>query len=279
MRRRDWTIAVAAVLGCLAAAPAAAGAAVLSANGAAARDCAAARVDPGARGVALQAWKAPAAGFVDVGLVGGPAGDWDLAVFHPGERSAAGASTAFGSNERVTTWVKRGERILVQGCRRLASGPRSASLSFELFRRADIPPVSDERISLESVAISGPQDVARLQGLGLDVTHDVSAGAATVATYSDAERALLGANGFAAETVVPDLVAADAADRAAEARSGSALRRGAALPSGRTTYREYSDYTTEMKDLAEDNPTIAREITIGNSFENRPIRGSRSRAT
>ena len=132
--------------------------------------------------------------------------------------------------------------------------------------------MDDERISLESVAISGPEDVARLEGLGLDVTHDVSSGAATVAVYSDAERALLGANGFSAETLVADLVAADEADRKAESR-GVALRGGGSLPSGRTAYREYVDYTTEMKDLAEAHPTIAREITIGTTFEGRPIQG------
>ncbi len=236
------------------------------------RDCAD-RVEPGTAGVARHAWTAPAAGQVDVNLHGGTGGDWDLAVFHAGERRAAGASTGFGSQERVTTWVRRGERILVQGCRRQAAGSRSVPVSFDLFRRADLPPVSEERISLESVAISGPEDLGRLEALGLDVTHDVSSAAATVATYSDAERALLGASGFASETLVEDLAATDAANRKAEARGGPQLHRGAGLPSGRTGYREYADYTTEMKDLAEDRPAIVREVTIGNTFEGRPIEG------
>ena len=189
MRRRDSIIAVAVGIACAGLVPPA-GAAELSAGDAAARDCAV-RAVPGAAGVDRFVWEAPAAGLLDVDLAGGPGGDWDLAIFHRGERRAAGASTSFGSQERVTTWVRRGERLVVQGCRRQAGGPAAVPLSFDLFRRADMPEVDDERISLESVAISGPEDVARLERLGLDVTHDVSPGAATVALYSDAERALL----------------------------------------------------------------------------------------
>ena len=74
------------------------------------RDCAAQRLDPASAGVALHTWTAPAAGLVTIDLTGGPAGDWDLAAFHRGEPAAAGASTAFGSTERVTAWVARGER-------------------------------------------------------------------------------------------------------------------------------------------------------------------------
>lgn len=255
-----------------AAIPPGATAAALQADRAVARECAAER-HVGDEGVGVRAWRAPATGLLDIELAGGPGGDWDLAVFHPREERAAGASSAFGSDERVTTWVTRGERLLIQGCRRSADGPRSVPLSFDLFPRSSIPPVSHERISLESVAILGTDDLARLEALGLDLTHDVSPDAATVATYSDAERALLAASGFAARTLVGDLVAAGEADRAQEARQAKALRRGAGLPSGRTAYREYSDYTTEMKGLAEDNPTIAREVTIGNTFENRPIQG------
>jgi len=45
------------------------------------------------------------------------------------------------------------------------------------------------------------------------------------------------------------------------------------LPSGRTQYRQYTDYTDELTDLAEAEPEIAREVTIGMSLEGRPIQG------
>jgi carboxypeptidase T len=256
----------------VAAAPAAARAETLASPEAAPRDCAAQRFVPGARGVARAGWIAPSPGLLDIDLPGGPAGDWDLAVFRAREERAVAASTAFGSDERVTLAVAGGERLLVQACRREEAGPAAVDVGFDLFRRADFPARADERASLESVRISGPEDLARLEALGLDVTHDVTATAATVAAYSDAERARLAANGFEAETLVADLAAADEAARAREA-SAAARRGGSALPSGRTTYRQYADYTTEMKALAADHPEIAREVTIGDTYEGRPIQG------
>ena len=45
------------------------------------------------------------------------------------------------------------------------------------------------------------------------------------------------------------------------------------LPSGRTEYRQYVDFTDELDALATANPDIAREVTIGTSLEGRPIQG------
>ena len=63
----------------------------------------------------------------------------------------------------------------------------TAELTGSIRRPAPAP----RAVSLESVAISGADDVERLERLGLDVTHDVTDTTATVALYSDAERALL----------------------------------------------------------------------------------------
>ena len=194
--------------------------------------------------------------------------DWDLAVFEDGE--AIGASTSFGSAERATVWVERGDRLAIQACRRLGDD-QSVPLTLDLYETAP-PGPSDERFSLEEVAVSGPADVARLEALGLDVTHEVTGSSATVAVYSNAQRAVLAAAGFSSEPVVRDLVAADAADRAAEQRAAATGARSD-LPTGRETYRVYEDYTTEMKQLAESNPTLVREVVIGQTFEGRPIQG------
>ena len=251
--------------------PAVAPAETLRAGEAVARDCAE-RHPAGTPGTAHRTFTAAEAGLLTATLSGGPAGDWDLALFRAGSGRPAFASTAFGSDERAQAWVGGGEEVVAQACRR--SGAAGVPLEFDLFALADAPPVPDERISMESVAISGPGDLARLEQLGLDVTHDVSPTAATVATYSDAERALLAAGGFEATTLIFDLEAADAADRSTErAEVRAAKRGGMALPSGRTSYRQYADYTTEMKNLAEAHPQVAREVTIGTTLEGRPIQG------
>ena len=264
-------VGLAAALLALAVPGTAAGAETLRVGEAVARDCAE-RLPAGTPGTAQRTFTAAEAGLLTATLSGGPAGDWDLALFRAGSARPAFASTAFGSDERAEAWLGAGDEVVAQACRR-AGGP-AVPLDFGLFPLSELPSIPDERISLESVAISGPADAERLERLGLDVTHDVSETSATVATYSDAERALLVANGFEATTLIADLPAADDADRRAErADARAAKRSGSSLPSGRTSYRQYSDYTSEMKDLAEAHPQIAREVTIGTSLEGRPIQG------
>jgi hypothetical protein len=262
-------VGIAALASALAASPASG--ATVSSDRAVVRDCAAEALPAGAAGADRRSWRAPADGLVTVDLDGGSRPDWDLALFRNDDGRAVNASTSFGSTERATTWVASGDRVVAQACRR-QGGRNSVRLGFDLFRLADVPPIPDQRISLESVPISSPDELRTLEALGLDVTEDISPTDATVALYSDAERALLQSAGFTSQTLIADLPAADAADRRLEAR---AARRGtpATLPSGRTEYRQYADYTTEMKDLADNNPAIARQITIGTTFEGRPIEG------
>ena len=95
--------------------------------------------------------------------------------------------------------------------------------------------------------------------MGIDVTHQVGPDSATVVLYSREERLRLLERGFGVETLVPDLAAADAADRRAEARV--AVRgTGSELPSGRTQYRQYIDYTDDLEAIATDHPEIARQM-------------------
>ena len=121
---------------------------------------------------------------------------------------------------------------------------------------------------MESVSISGPDDLRRLERMGFDVTHDVSPTDAAVVLHSDAERARLAGAGFETRVLVFDMAAKSAADRQAEAAVNSR-----ALPSGRTTYRVYDDYVNEINALAVDNPGLVRKLTLGQSFEGRPIFG------
>jgi len=213
-------------------------------------------------------WTAPTRGFVTARVAGGPRGDWDLAAFQRGGE-LAGASTAFGSDERVDLFVERGEGFVFQGCRR-DGGPASVPFSLS-FQHLGVP-TPTEPPELASVSIAGPDDVAELERLGIDVTHEIDADSATVVLYSREERLRVQEEGFGVTTLIPDLGAADTADRLSEARVAA---RGVAsgIPSGRTQYRQYADYTTDLKALAEAEPEIAREVTIGTSLDDRPIQG------
>ena len=243
----------------------------LRAGDAVARTCAARDLAPGAPGADSASWTVPGDGFATVSLAGGArGGDWDLAVFGPGAGDALGASTSFGSAERVGLWVDAGDRLEIQGCRR-SGADASVALEVEL-ARVEAPPPSRERISLESVSLTGPGDLLRLERLGVEIADGASANAATVTLYSDAELARLAAAGFATATLVADVAAADRADRAAELRAAAAPGRSA-LPTGRETYRVMEDYTSEMKQLAEQHPDLVRPIVIGTTVEGRPIEG------
>jgi hypothetical protein len=247
--------------------PGSASAETLRADTAVKRTCAARALSPAAPGAATASWTAPAEGLLTARLDAGPQPDWDLALLRNG--APAGASTSFGSRELATIAVRAGDQVVAQACRR--AGPPEAELELDLFETAGVDPPSG-RASLESVAISGPGDVIRLEQLGLDVTHDVSDGAATVALYNDGQRALLSNAGFSSTTLIHDMAAKDLTQRRAEDRA-AATARVSPLPTGRESYRVYEDFTTELKNLAEDNPALVRPVTLGNSFEGRPIEG------
>jgi Ca2+-binding RTX toxin-like protein len=254
------TVAAAAAL------PSAAGAAeTLTVERPVLRDCAAELLAHDAPGAARRSWTAPSSGILTAALAGGTGSDWDLALFSGGEPVAA--STSFGPRERATSWVDRGDAVVVQACRR-DGGRREIPLTFDLYETPRPGPPS-ERISMESVAIEGPGELERLADLGLDLTHDVSEGAATVVTYSDAERERIDRSGFARTTLVPDLAAADSAERRAE----SAVQLRSDLPSGRDSYRQYAGYTSELAALAQENPSLVRRVELGLTLEGRPIEG------
>ena len=210
----------------------------------------------------------PGRSIVTATLRGSDRSDWDLAVFDADGRPAA-ASTASGSDESAAAPAAPGESLTVQACR---LDGKEGSAALEITVDPLLPaPDANERVSLESVAIGGPADIERLTQLGIDLTHDISDDAATVVLYSTAQRALLDRAGYEATPVIADLAAADAAARTAEQRAGAGSR--SALPSGRDTYRQYADFTTELRALADANPSLVREVTIGTSLEGRPIQG------
>jgi hypothetical protein len=232
------------------------------------RTCAVQPLPDVAAGAASRGWAAPTSGILTARLEGDLTSDWDLALFRDGNPIAA--STTFGSLEQASTWVDRGDSVLAQACRR--DGNRAElPLSLDLYAIAP-PEPSVDRISMESVPVSGADEVQRLEDLGFDVTEDRSATEVTVAVYGAAQRALLASAGFESRTLIEDLVANDAAERRSE-RLAVAAPRVSGLPTGRESYRVYEDYTTELRDLAEQNPAIAREVNLSPTPETLTIEG------
>ena len=219
-----------------AAVPASASAETLTLPDPVSRECAAALV-PGSPGIVTRTLTSPERAILTARLSGDDSSDWDLAVFTPSGVPVA-ASTAFGSDESAAALAPAGQPLTVQACR--LDGRRATAELDTALDPLRPGPGANERISLESVAISGPADVERLEQLGVDVTHDVSPDSATVVLYSAAERALLDSAGFEATTLIADLAGGDAATREAEPSAGlegrSTCRAGATpTASTRTT--------------------------------------------
>jgi PKD repeat protein/murein tripeptide amidase MpaA len=267
MRRFVPVVAIALSLALVAASAAPVGhASALSIGQPVMRDCAGELLSTRTAGVDGRSYRAPAAGLLTARLEGDAKPDWDLVLYRGLDPVAS--STSFGSIEQASTMVRAGEAVWIQACRR--DGRRSEiPLRLRLYEVSPDP--DPERISMESVPISGLGDVERLERLGLDVTHDVSPTAATVVLYSDAQRALLDAAGFDSVTIVGNLALADAIERRDDARAAAGTR--SSLPSGRDTYRVYEDYTSELRTLAHTDPALVRPVTLGNTFEGRPIEG------
>jgi hypothetical protein len=243
----------------------------LTADDAVKRTCAARLLSADRRGIARESWRAPMSGFVNVRLSGARRGDWDLAVFDAASRERLGSSQAFGSNELVQTWVQSGQRLAIQGCRR--AGAERSSLEVQLIDVA--PPKELGTPSLVRVKLGGEGDLHRLEELGLDVTHNVRAGAADVVLNTAEERNLLADTGLDFTTRIADLARSYDQSRAADAAYAQRLAGKANLPSGnRTTYRELADYETELKALAETFPGHVKPVTLPQqTIEGRTIEG------
>lgn len=229
-----------------------------------ARQCTA-RPLPGRAGVVTRTFRAPADGEVTVRLAG--TGDWDLALFDRKGRLVA-SSAAFGATEVAQSGLRRGARLTVQACRR--SGSRSARLTtrFVHLDLAAINAAATGTVSLLKVAVPSPAALESLETAGLDVTHEVGDGFATIVAYGDRDLATLRGLRLGYEVLEGDLLASDRRARAADARAeGPSL-----LPSGRTTYRQYADYQAELKQWVEQYPALAKPVTLKErSFQGREI--------
>ena len=236
------------------------------------------RAAAGAHGIATVTYTAPAEGFASFGLDGGERhGDWDLAVFDARSGVRLGASQAFGASELVQTWMRSGQQVVLQACRRagaVAHVPGRVQYGVAAWP-AIAPPVKLVRIPLTNTR----RQVPVLMALGIDVDENVYPDHALATVDSAADIGKLVAAGFAPKVLIGDVLASDratiATDRARASRTRSRLRAaGNALPSGRTTYRQYEDYQSDLKNLVAAHPGLVRPITLPvKSFQGRDQMG------
>ena len=244
----------------------------MTAAKAAERTCAARLLSADRRGIARAGWTAPMSGFLNVRLSGPRRGDWDLALFDAASKRRLGSSQAFGSTELVQVWVSAGQRVAAQGCRR-SGGTRRTRVSFELVDLAR--PSTSIRPSLVRVQVGSSRDLARLEELGLDVTHNLREGTADVLINSAAERGKLTRAGFEFTTRVKRLAESYRRSRDADFRYLRRLAGAENLPSGnRATYRELADYESELKALVADYPEVVKQVILPKTtIEGRTIDG------
>jgi zinc carboxypeptidase len=222
-------------------------------------------------GVVRKRWRAPMTGFMSARLKGRRGTNWDLAAFDAaGNRRAA--SLGFGRRELVQTWVESGELMTLQACRRSGERRRGAlRISF-----ADVQPPKPEGIpQLVSVAYDSNADLERLEATGVDLTHNIHDGNADVIVANANQRNMLVEQGFDVQTKVADLRSQFFRARTQEmAYAADVGVDGSPLPSGRTTYRVYSDYQKDLETLAEQYPDIVKPMALPeNSFQGRPLSG------
>ncbi len=115
-------------------------------------------------------------------------------------------------------------------------------------------------------------DKERLQALGLDLTEHAGHDYVEVVLHHAADLSALESAGFGYDVRIPDLLRREAENNRANA-SYAATTDVSPLPSGRTSYRTLADYNTDMAELAQDRPGVARTFTLKRpSLDGRPVR-------
>ena len=197
-------------------------------------------------------------------------GDWDIGLFDGISRKTIGGSAGFRSDEVAETFHFSGP-VIVQACRRTGT-TSTARLSVDAF---ELPRPTGEREKAMLVHVSTPTDAdkARLQALDIDYTEHGSHDSMEAVLYGASDVEKLRDAGFEFEIEIPDLFEHDLSKRQADDLFQRSTSRSA-IPSGRTGYRRLADYDSDMKKLAEENPTLVKPITLPiKTLEGREING------
>jgi hypothetical protein len=230
------------------------------------------RHSAGTRGVGIERYTAAADGAITARLRGGAYDDWDLAVFDAASGRRLDASLGFGANEIVQAVVHKGQLLAIQACRLEGSSARESLVIGGVAAPLAKPDAAAPKQSLVEIPISSPLDLGALRRLGLNLDEAGDGHSATSVLSGPADAAKLTAAGFTYKTLVPDLAAAERGYRAREVAAAAAGP--SALPSGRSTYRDYPGIQADLKKIVTDHPGLARPITLPKkSFQGRDIQG------
>ena len=111
----------------------------------------------------------------------------------------------------------------------------------------------------------------RLENTGLDLSEHAGHGFVDVVLHSPADGERLRSAGFEWRVTIPDLELRERRNSELNAAYAAATTLSP-LPSGRDTYRTLADYETDLRQLAAQNPTLVRLLTLSRrSVEGREI--------
>ena len=283
-KRVGQGVAVAAAVGLLIGGSAAvnqasAGDNVVRADKAVARSCFGALAAKGTAGTDRREVTSTVDGLVQARLKpgSGAASDWDLAVFDQATGAVVAASAGVRSYELAESFVKKGQKLIVQACH-YAGSSRSATLGVDFLALTPqgtptATPAPPQRAQMVRVETPTKKEKDQLLASGLDVTEKADATGVEVVIADDEDRTILAGTGLASKVVEADLSAKSIANAKADT-SYAAKTPASALPSGRTTYRHLYEYEFEMKELARKSPDLVRVFALPNrTLEGRDVMG------
>ena len=214
----------------------------------------------------------PVDGTIGVTTRGARGADWDLAIVDKATNRVLTGSAQPDARETASTFVRRGQRLVLQTCRRDGSADLRVRYTFTRLPKAR---PSSYKLKQVRVSVLSAQAARRLQKLGLDLADHPGDLYWDALLHSAADEARLKRAGFSYSVRIKDVLARDRANRLRDTGASAARARArAALSSGRTAYRTLADIESEMKALAEQNPGIARLFELpGRSWEGRRMLG------
>ncbi len=122
---------------------------------------------------------------------------------------------------------------------------------------------ADDTTQIVMVKAPTVEDRNEVIGLGLDVTEHADRRGIEVVLHDAEDAQTLRDAGFTWRVTVKDLEALTKKNAKAD-RAYAASVADSGLPSGRTSYRQYADYLSDMEQLASDYPSLTRPLTLAN---------------
>ena len=227
------------------------------------------------QGVDRRSIVSPVDGVLGVRTDGPAAADWDLGIIDAASGKALSGSAQTAADEYATALVRKGQRLVLQACRR--NGSNTLAVRYTFTRTAEAT-TSDYKTKLVRVSTPTAASKARLAGLGLDTTdHPTREYWDTIVSSAAQERKLTSA-GLEYSVRIADVAARDRANRLKERRAGQSAagraKAARAIVSGRTSYRTLPEIEQDLRQLALDNPGLVRLFTLPlRSWEGREIMG------